>query len=81
MDKHIIVGVHIADRKKHAAQVQQIFTQYGEQIRTRLGLHDDVCSANGLILLEMADVPESHQMIAALQTIDGMDIKQMVFSH
>jgi stress response protein SCP2 len=81
MDKHIIVGVHIADRKKHAAQVQQIFTQYGEQIRTRLGLHDDVCSANGLILLEMEDAPESLKMIAALQAIDGMDIEQMVFCH
>lgn len=81
MDKHIIVGVHIADRKKHAAQVQQIFTQYGEQIRTRLGLHDDVCSANGLILLEMEDAPESHKMIAALQAIDGVDIEQMVFCH
>ncbi|NLX25473.1 MAG: hypothetical protein GXY61_05865 [Lentisphaerae bacterium] len=81
MDKHIIVGIHIADRKKHAAQVQQIFTRYGEQIRTRLGLHDDVCSANGLILLEMADVPESCEMINALQAIDGVDIEQMVFCH
>ncbi|MDA3832971.1 MAG: hypothetical protein PF495_06200 [Spirochaetales bacterium] len=81
MDKHIIVGVHIADREKNATQVQQIFTQYGEQIRTRLGLHDDVCSANGLILLEMADAPESHEMIAAVQAIDGVDVEQMVFNH
>lgn len=81
MDKHIIVGIHIADRKKHAAQVQQIFTRYGEQIRTRLGLHDDVCPTNGLILLEMEDAPESFEMIAAVQTIDGVDIEQMFFSH
>ena len=38
MEKHIIVGVHIVEREKHAPQVQQIFTQYGAQIRTRLGL-------------------------------------------
>ncbi|MBN2686113.1 MAG: hypothetical protein JXR40_12590 [Pontiellaceae bacterium] len=81
MDKHIIVGVHIADREKHASQVQQIFTKYGAQIRTRLGLHDDVCSANGLILLEMADAPESSDMISAVQAIDGVDIEQMVFNH
>ena len=81
MDKHIIVGVHIVDREKHAPQVQQIFTQYGAQIRTRLGLHDDVCSSNGLILLEMADTPENCEMIAAVEAVDGVDVGQMVFEH
>lgn len=81
MDKHIIVGVHIVDREKHAPRVQQIFTQYGAQIRTRLGLHDDVCASNGLILLEMADTAESCEMIAAVEAIEGVDVGQMVFEH
>ena len=81
MDKHIILGVHIIDRQKHAALIQQIFTQYGEQIRTRLGLHDDVCSANGLILLEMADTPETLKMIQAVEEIDGVEVRQMLFEH
>ncbi len=81
MDKHIIVGVHIVDREAHAGQVQQIFTRYGAHIRTRLGLHDDVCPSNGLILLELADTPETCQMIAAVSAIAGVDVQQMVFAH
>ncbi len=81
MDKHIIVGVHIVDRERHAPIVQEIFTQFGAQIRTRLGLHDDVCPTNGLILLEMADTPESCEMIAAVESIEGVDVAQMVFEH
>lgn len=81
MDKHIIVGVHIVDREAHAPVVQEIFTRFGAQIRTRLGLHDDVCPSNGLILLEMADTPETCQMIDAVDAINGVDVKQMVFRH
>lgn len=81
MDKHIVVGMHIVDREQHAPQVQQIFTKYGAQIRTRLGLHDDVCPANGLILLEMSDTTETFEMIAAVEAIEGVDIARMVFEH
>ncbi len=81
MGKHIIVGVHIIDRERHAERVQHIFTQYGSQIRTRLGLHDDVCPANGLILLEMTDSPETQEMIKPAGGIEGVDVGQMVFEH
>lgn len=81
MDKHIIVGVHIVDREAHAPKVQKIFTTYGAQIRTRLGLHDDVCPTNGLILLEMADTPETCQMIEEIKAAVGVDCKTMMFEH
>ena len=81
MDKHIIVGVHIVDREAHAPIVQQVFTKYGSQIKTRLGLHDDVCSSNGLILLEMADTAETCKMIEEVDAIGGVDIQKMLFSH
>lgn len=81
MDKHIIVGVHIVDREAHAPKVQEIFTKYGTQIKTRLGLHDDVCPANGLILIEMADTPETCQMIEEVETTVGVDCKTMMFEH
>ena len=69
MDKHIIVGVHIVDREIHAEKVQRVFTKFGDQIRTRLGLHDEVCPSNGLILLEMADTPETLRMIEEVEGI------------
>lgn len=81
MDKHIIVGVHIVDREAHAEKVQHVFTQFGDQIRTRLGLHDEVCPSNGLILLEMADTPETCRMIEAVGAIEGVDCKTMMFEH
>ena len=81
MDKHIIVGVHIVDREKHALEVQQILTSNGMQIKTRLGLHDDICPANGLILLEMEDSPETCAMITQLEELPGIDCKSMVFNH
>ncbi len=81
MDNHIIVGIHIVDREAHAPKVQEVFTKYGMQIKTRLGLHDDVCPSNGLILLEMADTPETCQMIEAIGAIEGVDCKTMQFAH
>jgi len=85
MDKHIVVGVHITERVKHAGRVQEVFTQYGCSIRTRLGLHEadgQVCSPNGLILLELVDDDALNaEFIAALKAIDGVEVQQMVFDH
>jgi hypothetical protein len=84
MDKHIIVGVHVIDRNAHAVTVQSIFTEYGCQIKTRIGLHDvheDYCAPNGLILLEMLDTPETCQLINDLQIVEGIDVQTMVFEH
>jgi len=81
MDQHIIVGVHIVHREKHALEVQEIFTSNGEQIKTRLGIHDDICPANGLILLEMMDTDQTRTMINKLSKLEGVDCKTMLFKH
>jgi len=81
MDKHIIVGVHIVDRESHAVKVQEVFTKYGAQIKTRLGMHDDICPENGLILLEMTDTPETRAMINTVGAISGVDCQTMEFRH
>lgn len=81
MEKHIIVGVHIVDRETHALKVQELFTTFGAQIKTRLGLHDDICPSNGLILLEMTDSEETKRMVEAVQMIEGVDCQTMLFGH
>ncbi len=81
MDKHIIAGVHIVDREAHASIVQELFTKYGAQINTRLGLHDSINPSNGLILLEMADTPESCLLIEEIGAIAGVDCHTMMFEH
>jgi hypothetical protein len=85
MDKHIIVGVHITERVKHAGEVQQALTEFGCQIRTRLGLHEadkKVCSPNGMILLELVDDDaQVASLKARLVAIDGVEVQSMVFDH
>lgn len=85
MNKHIILGVHITERVKHAKEVQQTLTEFGCQIRTRLGLHEadkGVCSPNGLVLLELVDDDAKVAEIkTALTAIDGVEVQSMVFDH
>ena len=85
MDKHIVVGVHITERVKHAGEIQKIFTEFGCQIRTRLGLHEankGVCSPNGLILLELVDdAAKVASLKAKLTSIEGVEVQSMVFDH
>lgn len=85
MDKHIIVGVHITERVKHAGEIQKVFTGFGCQIRTRLGLHEadkGICSPNGLILLDMVDDETNvDELQKQLTAIDGVEVQTMVFDH
>jgi hypothetical protein len=83
--KHIILGVHITDRFKDAVTVQQVFTEYGAHIKTRLGLHEiepGPPSPKGLIILELVGEESGCQALAArLAAIQGIEIQQMVFTH
>jgi ribose 5-phosphate isomerase len=85
MDKHIVVGVHITQRVKHASEVQKVFTEFGCQIRTRLGLHEadkGVCSPNGLIILDMVDdAAKVASLKKKLTDIEGVEVQSMVFDH
>lgn len=84
MEDHLIVGVHITDRFKRVPDVQHLFTVYGCNIKTRLGLHEveKVCSPNGLILLEMyGDPARCNELVDKLAEIEGIDVKTMTFEH
>ena len=81
---HTIVCVHITDRAGEAGKVQQLLTEYGSQIRTRLGLHnvDNNSDPSGLIVLEMVQ-PESGigEMTDKLNQITGVEAKTLTFHH
>ena len=83
--RHIVLGVHITDRAQHVPRVQDLFTEYGCSIKTRLGLHtvaEDFCSPNGLILLEMAGPEEPiFELMEKLRAVQGIDVQKMVFEH
>ena len=85
MDKHIILGVHITDRVKHVAQVQETLTQFGCYIKTRLGLHEvsrEFCAPAGMLVLELLDDDKQFKALkTALAEIEGVEVKEMVFDH
>jgi len=82
---HVILGIHVTNRLRNAAEVQKVFTDYGCNIKTRLGLHEvaeSTCAAEGVVLLEVIGGDEIRTgMIAKLGAIEGIEVKEMVFSH
>ncbi len=85
LENHIILGVHITGRLHRAQQVQELLSEYGGCIKTRLGLHEvenGQGSPNGLLLLETAGGEAKVEELASkLGAIDGVYVKKMVFDH
>jgi len=84
-DDHIILGIHVTDRLRNAVDVQKVFTEYGCNIKTRVGLHDvsaDVCSPSGVVLIEFfGSDAEAGAMMAKLNDVEGVHVQKMVFGH
>ncbi|MFA6242887.1 MAG: hypothetical protein WC655_18250 [Candidatus Hydrogenedentales bacterium] len=85
MENHYILGVHITNRVKNARVVQDLFSEYGCNIKTRLGLHEvdkSFCSPSGLIILEMyGEVSLIHEMRDKLLAVEGVQVQEMIFVH
>jgi len=64
--------------------VQTILTEYGCNIKTRLGLHEVTeshCSTVGLLILETyGDEADILQMESKLRNIKGLTVEKMVFA-
>lgn len=84
-EKHIILGIHIQNRVKQVPDIQKMFTEFGCNIRTRLGLHDTEagsCSSAGLIVLDTTgDETQINALVQKLALHDGIDVQKMVFGH
>jgi len=84
-DRHVILGIHITDRVHHAVNVQTVLSDFGTNIKTRLGLHEvhkNSCSPNGLIVVEFAgDDRQCDDMHKKLTAIEGVEVKRMIFDH
>ncbi len=81
--KEHIIGIQVEDRYDEAQQVQEILTRYGCSIKTRLGLHradGTHCSQSGIIILQLIpDKEESGLLINAMNKLEGVRVKEMVF--
>jgi len=84
-DTHKILAVHLTDRVTEAVEVQKVFTEYGCNIKTRVGLHDvagDYCAPGGVIILELVG-PEgiTAEVGGKLGAITGVETKIVEFPH
>jgi hypothetical protein len=83
MSKQIILGVQITNRIHSAPELQKVLTEYGCNIKTRLGLHevgDSHCSTIGLLLLEMyGEESAILEMEAKMNQFEGVNVQKMVF--
>ena len=81
-EAHVIVAVHITNRIQNAGAVQQVFTCYGEYIKTRLGLNDLDKAPSGLILLELIGGARiADELMKHLKRVRGVQTKKIVFEH
>ena len=83
MAKRIVLGVQVTKRVQNVPLVQSILTEYGCNIKTRLGLHevtDTNCSTIGLLIIETyGDEKLILEMEAKLKAVQGIVIQKMVF--
>lgn len=74
-----VAAVLVSHRREIAVKVQQVLTEKGCIIKTRLGIHDgvmDKCSEVGLILLELAGTGEENEgLMNELNAIQDVNAK------
>ncbi|MFO7722968.1 MAG: hypothetical protein R6V49_07075 [Bacteroidales bacterium] len=83
MESIRIIGIKVTPEVPDATQIQSILTMYGNIIRTRLGLNEEVDEKGnryGIILLELSGDPEQFEILQRrLERIEGIVLKQMEF--
>ena len=82
----IIMGIELEQRRETAADVQEVLTDYGCFIKTRIGLHSasnqgEVCSEKGLIVLELINdsQKQTEELEEKLTDIEGVNVKKIEF--
>jgi hypothetical protein len=83
MAQRIILGVQVTNRVENVLDVQKILTEYGCNIKTRLGMHEvteSICSNVGLLILETyGNEADIANMEAKLRGIKGLVVGKMIF--
>jgi hypothetical protein len=83
-ESHLLLAVHVTDRVKEAPLVQKTLTQFGDAIRTRLGLHEiekDFASPSAIMILDIVGESKASKLKKSLDKIKGIETKLVVFKH
>ena len=78
MEKSILL-VLVGNRKESAVRVQQILTEMGCFIKTRLGIHEEApeaCANTGLIILELlGEEEDKNKVVKKLERVEHINVK------
>jgi len=77
-----IVGIKIGDRIEEAEKVQNLLTEYGSVIKTRLGIRGENSETDkGTIIIEIDEKNSgnSEKLENKLSLLDGIEIREMQF--
>ncbi len=80
MNRETIMGIRTGKRRENVDELQRVLTVFGCNIKMRLGLHEagDVCSDEGLILLQLTGpAEEKDKLREALLKIEGLRFETM----
>lgn len=79
MNDYQIMIIRVSHRINSADKLQKVFTQYGCNIKTRLGLHEagEACGVDGLIILQLVKgVQDNIDFMNDLNKIEGITAKR-----
>lgn len=80
MECYNVMTLLVNNRRQNVPKLQEILTESGCIIKTRLGLHEagDACSNNGLIILQLVgSKDEVCKLEEALNKLDGIMAKNI----
>jgi hypothetical protein len=72
----------VEHRKDSAKEMQGLLTEYGCNIKLRLGLHEavNVCAEDGLLILQLVgSMQDIEALQAKLNSLDGIQAKLTTF--
>ena len=85
MDKTVILGIKLSQRQISSLSFQKIVSEYGCNIKTRVGIHnvlDGKCSSTGVILLDLIGSDTEIKAIEdAIKKIPEVEVQKMIFNH
>lgn len=82
MGCHIMV-IKVGARRSDAPKLQEVLSQFGCSIKTRLGLHEtqDVCSEEGIVILQLSgDTTEMLGLEQALNKLESVKAQMVVLN-
>ena len=79
MNCYYIIGLRVDHRHSNALNLQKTLTEFGCNIKLRVGLHEtdeNACSDDGVIMLQACGTQETiHQMMDAFNALEGVSAK------